>query len=86
MSKTFTMAIVASNEDSLLLLRPFCQTCASAKLDVIRYLADTISEKEAKEWIKDYGLRPVRVQCDHSLHHNNPYQPPIKPPTQEESK
>jgi hypothetical protein len=70
-TKSFTMAIVSSNEDSILILQPFCKTCASVKLRVIHYLSDVISEKEAKEWIKEYGLRPIRVQCDPSNHIKN---------------
>jgi hypothetical protein len=62
----FSLAIVASNEDAVLLLKPYCVTCATIKLDVIRFCS--ISTEDAKDLVKTCGVRCVRVKCDPSLH------------------
>ncbi len=50
-----SLAILDSNEDSVLISKPFCEKCAIAKLKVLFFCK--ISNKEAKELDNLYKLK-----------------------------
>ena len=62
------LAILDTNEDGILISRPFFKDCAIKKLKAIRFCR--ISNKEAKELIDLYksskcmSLRQVRIKCE----------------------
>jgi hypothetical protein len=49
-----SLAIIDSNEDSVLISKPFCEKCAIIKLKVLIFCK--ISNKEAEELIKIYKM------------------------------
>ena len=62
MAQEFSLVIISSNEDAVLVLKPFCKICATNKLDAIRFC--NISLEDAKDLAKTCGTRMCRVKCE----------------------
>lgn len=62
---TFTMFLVSSNEDIVVVVDAYCDTCMESKLEPLR--GWKISSSEASS-LKTHGCRFVRVKCTPSLH------------------
>lgn len=56
------MILLNTNEDIILVAKPYCKSCMSKKLDWIKVIGD-ISGNEIQHFRK-YDVRVVKVKCE----------------------
>jgi hypothetical protein len=58
----FDLAILDSVQDFCLVLKPYCVTCATQKLDIVKTFP--VDGGEVKKLISEHNLKCVRVSCE----------------------
>lgn len=58
------MLLLNTNEDIILVAKPYCKRCMSKKLDYIKVVGE-VSGNERRQLI-GYGVRYVKIRCDHA--------------------
>lgn len=56
-----SLAIIKSNEDFKIIIKPYCKTCADRKLEGLCYY--DISGQEVKTLVS-YGVKMCRIKCE----------------------
>ena len=58
----FDMCLIKGSEDIVIILKNYCELCATAKLSIIKTFP--IDKNDATNLIKNYGIRPCRIKCE----------------------
>jgi hypothetical protein len=61
-AQEFSLVIVETPNDAVLVLKPYCKKCATNKLSAIKYCS--ISLQDAKELIKNYNIKACKINCE----------------------
>ena len=60
----FSLLVVDTNEDFLIVVHPFCVQCLRAKLHVHMLCQFAMHKCEVQEEMQAHGMRPKRIRCD----------------------
>lgn len=58
----FDMALIASDEDVILIKNPYCKKCANMKLDILKIYS--ITNDDLKDIIKSGSIKKYNVKCE----------------------
>ena len=58
----FDMALITSDEDIILIKKPYCDKCAALKLDVLRIYS--ITNDDLNDLSKSGAIKKYNVKCE----------------------
>ncbi len=61
----YSLAVVDTDEDIVIILKPYCHNCAVKKLNILKIY--DVSKQDASDLIKNYKIRGCRIKCECSI-------------------